>query len=344
MIEQNGNDIYLENELRDTAGDWFYWAFCVEDAGGQEVTFHFPQENRLGYWGAAVSHDLKEWHWSEQCDDSSFIYRFGENENKVYFAHNMLYHPDRFYEFAKRNNLQVSELCKSQKGRIVPCIGFGEGKTSVILTARHHACESTGNYVLEGVLEELIRHSLPDVKVFCVPFVDFDGVVAGDQGKNRAPLDHYMDYNPETAAHYPEVAAIRRYAAENGCTCGFDFHSPWHKGGENDTVFIVQTSAEELNKFLLFGNELKAAITPQSVQYDGETDYPPMTGWNIDGTNTFAGHMMERNECDIAFTIEIAYFGTKENQVSQKKLVELGHCFAAALKTYLSKSSRINIE
>ena len=59
---------------------------------------------------------------------------------------------------------------------------FGDGNQSVILTSRHHACESTGTYVLEGVLAELIENPIPDTKVFCVPFVDYEGVIRGDQG------------------------------------------------------------------------------------------------------------------------------------------------------------------
>ena len=28
------NIFYLNNELRDTTQDWFYWAFCIEGAAG----------------------------------------------------------------------------------------------------------------------------------------------------------------------------------------------------------------------------------------------------------------------------------------------------------------------
>ena len=63
----------------------------------------------------------------------------------------------------------------------MPCAAFDAGEKTVLFTARHHACESTGNYVLEGVLEHLL--SLPEIPFRCIviPFVDFDGVVDGDQ-------------------------------------------------------------------------------------------------------------------------------------------------------------------
>lgn len=37
-------------------------------------------------------------------------------EREVYFAHSMLYHPDRFFNFAKRLGMKTEELCKGYKG------------------------------------------------------------------------------------------------------------------------------------------------------------------------------------------------------------------------------------
>ena len=35
VLDRIENDIvYLERDIRDTKGDWFYWAFCVEGAAG----------------------------------------------------------------------------------------------------------------------------------------------------------------------------------------------------------------------------------------------------------------------------------------------------------------------
>lgn len=331
--EIDGSTVVLENELRDTTENWFYWAFCIEGAENRTITFKF-QQNRLGYFGPAVSYDLENWHWLDSVDGDSFTYRFGENESKVYFAHSMLYHPKRFYDFADKHNLQLEELCKGYKGSSVPCVKFGDGEISIILTARHHACESTGNYVLEGVLEELITNPIPNAKVFCVPFVDFEGVIRGDQGKSRAPHDHNRDYDIESI--YPECKTIKEYAKSNGCHYGFDFHSPWHISKENDTVFIVQNSKEKLDKLNKFGKILEQSISDTSIRYEHKNDYPPETGWNKGGPQ-FASFMTKRNENEIAFTLETAYFGTKTNKVNQEKLLELGRCFAIALSKYISK-------
>ena len=332
----DGDVITLENELRDTTVDWFYFAFCVEGAEGRELTFKL-QPNRLGYLGPAVSHDLKAWHWLGESNTSkdTFTYRFGKNEGKVYFAHSMLYHPDRFLSLCERLELCATELCKSRKGRSVPSLRLGSGEKSIIMTARHHACESTGSYVMEGVIEELAREPLADTTILFIPFVDYDGVLDGDQGKSRSPHDHNRDYIDSPI--YPEVRAIYGYARECGCNYGFDFHSPWHRGGINDKIFIVRNTEEKAEQFDIFSSILEGEIAESAMQYHREDDFPPNTSWNMPSTN-FSFTMNSRPECTLAFTLESTYFGAEDNAVSEKRLIELGHCFAKALRKYVSQN------
>ncbi|MBO5788948.1 MAG: hypothetical protein J6R42_03270 [Clostridia bacterium] len=333
----SGDTIVLENELRDTKGDWFYWAFCVEGAENRTLTFQF-QDNRLGYYGPAVSYDLENWHWLDCVEGDTFSYSFTEDEHKVYFAHHMLYHPARFFRFAQAHHLCVEELCKGYKGSSIPSVTIGDGPMSIILTARHHACESTGNYVLEGALEELLACPIPHTTVFCVPFVDYEGVLRGDQGKARLPFDHNRDYDSESDSIYPECRAIKAYADKNGCHFGIDFHSPWHIGDVNDHVFIVQNSIPKLPRFNQFGELLQSLMTPDALQYEHQYDYPPETGWNKSSTQ-FSVYMSKKEHNHLAFTIETTYFGTHENKVSQSNLIALGRCVARALRRTLSEAS-----
>ncbi len=332
--EINGDTVVLKNELRDTEGTWFYWAFCVEGAEGRTITFQM-EPTRLGYWGPAVSYDLAEWRWLDSIDGDSFTYSFAENESKVYFAHNMLYHPNRFEELCKKHDLEISTLCTSRKGRIVPCLHIGNGKNSIIITARHHACESTGNYVLEGIIEEISRSPIENSTLLIVPFVDYDGVVDGDQGKNRIPHDHNRDYIDEPI--YPEIRAIKSYADINGCNYGFDLHSPYHKGRQNNNIFIVRNMVEKLDRFDKISSLLEAEITDGSMKYQKENDYPPLTGWNQPSSN-FGFTMNSRPECILAFTLESTYFGSPDNKVSQERLIELGRCYARAIKKYIKSN------
>lgn len=330
VLKQDGDCLWVDNNLRDTTMDWFYWAFCVEGAENKTLTFNF-RDTRLGYFGPAVSHDLVNWYWLDSINGDSFTYTFGENESKVYFAHSMLYHPDRFYAFCNKNNIEVKELCIGYKGSSVPYITFGNGDKTIILTSRHHACESSGDFVLEGVLEELISNPIDGVKIVCVPFVDFDGVISGDQGKGRAPFDHNRDYNEEKPSIYPETTAIKELA-KNGICMAFDFHSPWHKGGIDDEAFIVQNSFCPLENLNRFGEILENEITVNSFKYSHSNDYPPETKWNVSGPQ-FSNYMARR--ANIAFSFETAYFGTESNKVTNDRLLEFGHCFARAIKKYI---------
>lgn len=334
FIKKEGVDIYLENQLRDTSENWFYWAFCIEGASGMELNFHFT-DSRIGYWGPAVSHDLENWHWLNTADGDSFTYKFADDEDRVYFAHSLLYHSTRFAKLADDLSLSTFELCKSRRGRSVPAVKFGDGNKSLILTARHHACESTGSYVLEGVLKELVTDPIDDMCVFYVPFVDYDGVVDGDQGKARIPHDHNRDYTKD-ASIYPETAAVKEYAAKKGCNYGFDFHSPWHKGGENDNIFIVRNSTAKLDRIERFSKILEKKITPGSMKYLSKNDHPPMAGWNRPSPN-FGYTMMHRDECELAFSLETAYFGTEDDKITEEKMIEFGRCFARALKEYIER-------
>ena len=333
IIEKEDSVIRLDNELRDTTQDWFYWAFCIEGAAGQTLTFSFP-DIRIGYYGPAVSHDLKTWKWLGKGEDkNAFTYTFAPDEDKVYFAHDMLYHPDRFDAFVARSGLKTEEFCLSPKGRSVPCLRFGDGERTVLLTARHHACEATGNYVLEGVLESLLRDPIPNTRVICVPFVDYDGVVDGDQGKARAPYDHNRDYAHDTPAIYPEVAALRR-VGDNGVLYAIDFHSPWHWGRNNDNVFVVRKRIEKTADYDRFGAHLESSMTDGALKYYCKNDMQPNVGWNKPDTPTFACYMDDYGGADLAFTLETTYFGQEDNIFTQEKGLELGRCFGRALRAY----------
>ena len=344
VADVRGDDVFLCNELRDTPYDWFYWAFCVEGAAGRTLSFRFDGQ-RIGYFGPAVSRDLSSWRWladtggqayDHERDGETFSYRFGPTEDRVYFAHHALYHPDRFAAFCRERGLTPGELCRSERGRSVPFVTFGRGRRQVILTARHHACESTGDYVLEGVLDELIRAPLPDAQIYCVPFVDLDGVLDGDQGKGRAPHDHAREYDRSAAPLYASTAAIRARADAHGCTYGFDFHSPWHIGTENDNAFIVRNSTAKDPRADAFGALLEEeTAAAASFPYRQADDHPVGVTWN-QGAPNFSRYMSALPDNEVAFTLETAYFGHPDEPVTPSRIIALGRAFARALRRYVA--------
>ncbi len=345
VLKIEGSDVYVQNELRDTTEDWFYWAFCVEDAQGQTLTFHFDKK-WLGYYGPAVSHDLISWEWLGSDDETkpgdTFTYTFGPDEAKVYFAHNKVYIPERFDAFCKEIGLTPEEWCVSERGRSVPYIHFGEGKETILLTARHHACESTGNYVMEGVVRELLREPIPGLEVVCIPFMDYDGVVDGDQGKSRAPFDHNRDYIPEKTAIYASVRKLREVAANKPPRYAFDFHSPWHVGQQNDYVFIPQKHYTILKNMSRFAALWMECNTPESLPYDVTGTMPVGEDWNKFGSPCFGTYMHVTAGAELAFTVETPYHTCNGTPFDGDRARELGRCFALALRKYRARDLKIS--
>ena len=334
------NTVYLERDLRDTEGDWFYWAFCVEGAAGKTLTFTFPSKTRVGRFGAAISHDLASWHWSESGSGNTFTYTFAEDEDKVYFAHNMLYHPARFDAFCAENGLTQEAFCKSVKGRDLPAVRFGEGDKWILLTARHHACEATGNYVMEGVIETLLTQLPQGYSVLVVPFVDYDGVVDGDQGKNRRPHDHNRDYI-ETPI-YEVVEKMMAFGRESDLRYTFDFHSPWHMGAQNDYVFFSRSTGAMEPYADHFGEWMKEETENTEMKYTGEWDVGPNAQWNKEGSPNSKNYFSRQPSVRLSVTMETPYFGVTDGmgKISQESMLELGRAFGRCIVRYITENEQ----
>ncbi|MBQ5590243.1 MAG: hypothetical protein IIU65_01025, partial [Clostridia bacterium] len=348
-IEENADGSYLvtvKNDLRTTTEDWFYWAFKVEGAQGKKVKFKFSQGNRVGPYGAAVSKDLETWDWTNTRDGDGFTYTFGENDTTVYFAHNMLYHPERFYDVADELGLTVQTLCTSEGGNAVPYVKFGNGDKGIVLTSRHHACESSGSYVLEGVLKELATSDYikENYTVMAVPFMDIDGVLAGDQGKNRAPYDHNRDYLGEFGetdkSMYASVRAVRKYVEDpaNNVVQAYDSHSPWHTGGDNDSIFVYKKfapgteRADNLETLLTaFKNNIDSSCLPYTGAHDQEYGVAGNTGTNGDVGRGFSTYMTKIPTIQCGTTFETAFFKSNGVKFSQTNAVNAGKALGRAI-------------
>ena len=330
-IRINGDNVSFSPDLRDTTESWFYWAIRVDGAAGRTISFSIP--HWVGRFGAAVSHDLENWNWSGNSDGDSFVYTFGENENSVYFAHDMLYHPSRFHKFCETRGIIVKNLCDDNKGTPIPLIEVGHGERTVLLAARHHACESTGDYVMEGIIDEYLRSPMNNVKLIAIPFIDADGVIRGDQGKSRKPHDHNRDYRDFL---YNGTRAVKEIMDRGGVIAAFDLHSPWHQGGRNDKVFCVRKLPEKLDRMRLFGKCFESEIGVDSLKYSTANDIDPGVEWNKVGPHTtFGTFCSDYPDVELGFTLETTYFGEVGNEVSQSRLIELGRSFWRGFVKYI---------
>lgn len=322
-------------QLENIGSHWFYWAFSVENVcdNGEEsrtVRFEFPtQGRRIGAFGAAVSEDLINWKWTNNTENNGFSYTFHKNDKKLYFSFCFIYNDIRLSKLMSELNLKTEFFCRSRNGRTVPCFTIGNGSKTVLITSRHHACESTGTFIMEGVAKAAKKAPLEGYRFLFVPFVDYDGVVDGDQGKNRSPHDHNRDYPLTEPSIYPETAKIRELADSNEIYAFFDLHSPEISGKEFDHFYFLSLSGPA-ESWDTIKSELSYLSNndPDSFKYNGNWDLT----LNLDITSSVR-YLAQKCVSGISGCAEMTYFGLENNKFSTDSVTRLGeHLYTAICK------------
>lgn len=353
----DGNDVHIRPDLRDTTRPWFYWNFRVQQAAGNTLTFHFPNKNRMSVRGPAVSNnDGKTWKWlgAPTGDGKSYRYSFDEGENDVWFCISIPYTQRNLAAFLKKHQqnkyLQVKTLCQSRKGRDVKRLHVGcvdkEPEYRVALTARHHSCEMIASYALEGIIDEVLAVSpagewfRENVEFLVVPFVDYDGVMDGDQGKRRAPHDHNRDYVGKSI--YPEVKAIRELVpmwSKGKLKFFMDMHCPGLTGLRyNETIYFVGTNHSTNDSLQPFTTMLENRHTTGLPYLAKETVHFGQ-GWNTaanytDGVNSASWFAMQAGN-RFSSTVEIPYADVKGTTVTRELAHDFGVNLAKTIRQFL---------
>jgi len=283
LVERiDGDTVHLAPDLRG-GRPWFYW--CIEATATKpgRVRFVFPVKvagfvnGAIGHHGPAISTDGgKAWKWmgTATVKDNTFTHDFTKEGETARFAVTIPYVRSNLDAFLKKHgknpHLTTSVLTKSGGGRDVALLRVGTpgpGKAAVIVTARHHAAETMASYLLEGFLEEALSDTADgkDFReryvLYAVPFVDTDGVEAGDQGKNRKPHDHNRDYGEESI--YPEVRAVKKLHADTGFRYALDFHCPTLVMPDHQVMYFVGGKSLPANNFALvsaFAERIKTGL------------------------------------------------------------------------------------
>lgn len=353
-----GDVVNLRPDLRDTRGDWFYFAFRVRNAQGRTLQFVFDHDNRVGARGPAVSLDEgKSWKFLSDkpgFNSRQFSYEFGPGDKDVRFATSFVYTQadwDRF--LSKHPNLKTTVLCKSRKSRDVELLRLGnsDAKLGCVLTARHHCCEMMANFVIEGILDEVLSGSddgawlAENVSFFVVPFVDKDGVEEGDQGKNRRPHDHNRDYHQ---AIYPEIQAIKKQVPEamDGKQFIFlDIHCPSLRDGK------LYSPGPESPKMIAalkrFSDLLEVQQKGAIIPYKESNNLPFGQGWNTASNyNPAPGTQPQmasktwaatQENCVWGGTFEVPYANAEGAVVDDVSCRELGRNMAKCFRQFLQR-------
>lgn len=348
--------INVRPDLRDTRGDWFYWYFRISGAEGKAIKFQFPRR-KISAFGPAYSLDHgKSWKWlydKPQQNDSSFSYTFTDRDKDVLFSMGIPYLHADFEAFIRSYEshpyLSVSSLTTSNKGRNVVRVLIHNPKAvakhKIVITARHHACEMMASYVLEGLISRLMSDSremkwlLDNTEFFIVPFMDVDGVEDGDQGKQRMPRDHWLDYSGESI--FRSTAALREQIpawSEGKLRIAMDLHCPSIVGKDHEYIHLVgEPDKDVASEQAEFARRLEAQ--------DGELDFsaksilPWGIGWNVSSNyklgESFSTWMSKTEGLKLATTLEFPYSNSDGKKVTPENSRAFGADVAGALFEYL---------
>ena len=350
----NGFDIILAKDLRNTACDWFYWAFRAHFDKIGLYHFHFTNGYACGPRGPAVSYDGEAtWEWlGGECVSGPkrehFTYYFdGTRGSSVIFCVGMQYqqlHLEAFLERHKESPyLTRSELTRSRKNREVVQLHIEDSSDSspkkyIFLSSRHHCCEMMATYALEGILESALRDDdlgrmmRKNYVIDAVPFADTDGVLDGDQGKMRRPHDHNRDYNERPL--YPEVAAIQKLLGSKEIFFMLDMHCPWLFGGDSETIYFPGPLDKEYERRMQIFSGILEKNSPLETPHFSKNNVLYGTLWNTDknwtqGLNT--AEWGRQQKALFSNSIEIPYANAGEMTFSADSVRRLGRAIAESI-------------
>jgi hypothetical protein len=359
VVDKIKNDfVFLHQDLRDSAGWWFYWSFRVTGAGGSTLTFIFTDGEPIGVNGPAISTDQgKTWSWLgiDSGGLQSFTYKFPVDSDDVRFSFSIPYLQSNWMEFIKKNTynaqLRSGALCISRKGRTVEYVNIGNSnaKQRILLTSRHHCCESIATYVLEGFLESVLANDtissqwlINNAEILAIPFVDKDGVEEGDQGKNRTPRDHGRDYIG--ISNYIETATIREIVPKwsiNKQLVVIDFHCPWIRGKHNEDIYLVGSDNSQTWEEQQHFGDILEGINRGILSYSTTNNLEYGTSWNTNSNTTngigISSWASENMGAKLATSIEIPYSNVGGKEITPDNAREFGKYLAKALYIYLTK-------
>jgi len=352
-----GDNIFLRQDLRDTQGHWFWWHFRVRGAAGRTLTFHFTKGNVIGTRGPAVSLNQGAiWAWlgTKTVNGATFHYTFPEGAEDVRFCFAMPYFESNLSAFLARYkgnaSLRVEPHSTTRKGRKTERLFVGrldrKAPHRVLITCRHHCCESMASYALEGVIQTALSDTedggwfRTNVEMLVVPFMDKDGVEDGDQGKNRKPHDHNRDYGENSI--YPSVQELKPFVprwSDGKLRVAIDLHCPYIRGTHNEVIYLVGSKDPRIwTEQQRFGAILQRLATG-ALPYDTKDNLPFGKAWNT-GKNygehvSFGRWAATVPGISLATTIEIPYATASRGVVDGESSRAFGRDLARALRAYI---------
>ncbi|MEU7905265.1 hypothetical protein [Actinoplanes sp. NPDC049118] len=273
VVDKCAARVVIDRDIRDSAGDRWYWRIRLKASARQSIHVAMARPNLVGQFGPWRK-GRKEVGWlsAHPVPDEGFTVDVRPGET-VDLCATIPYGYENYTYFARRlgNAMRWSSLARTASGR-TSVVGTSYQSNSrpeqrtVLLTARHHACEAMASYVLEGAILAFLamqasgHPATQETKLLAVPFVDLEGVERGDQGKARHPWDHNRDYGRQ-GSRYRSTAALRDLIESSiSPLFALDLHTPGLRGSIEERPYVVTSGVGDHSG----AKALAAALTPDT--------------------------------------------------------------------------------
>lgn len=216
------------------------------------------------------------------------------------------------------------------------------GRPGLYIVARQHAGEVPGSWVLDGILRALAQEEPPGplrrIEWWVVPFVDLDGVVAGNYGKDSLPIDFNRAWSAMPMR--PEVAAIQqdlRYFADGRARrLVLDLHGP---GGGETRVYQMHCRRDRPKAQQAAARSFAAYFAKQVPEQPPEQlGVVPTYGSRWDLGHNLSSWTWDELKKTLGVTIETAYQAMNEGRWSGREdYREIGRRVARAAAAWLTR-------
>src|SRR5256885_805415 len=146
----------LDRDSRDSTGDRWYWHVRLRADTDTVARVRLARPGLLGRYGPAVRRDGRyEWSYTTPQQDGWFAVPVTASSD-IRLCATLPYGLAELDAFRRRTTPDVTwrTLAASERHLPVPMLAAvaSEAPHLLLLTARHHACEATASYVLEGAV------------------------------------------------------------------------------------------------------------------------------------------------------------------------------------------------
>lgn len=341
-IKVNGieeNTVHLEQEIRDTGEWWFWWNFKIQTDCPRTIRFLFDNGDVIHKKGVCYRYADGEFSYNSEAriSGSEFIFHF-DRAGIWQFAFSIPYLAEDWKKFTASFGKKPNVVCAgySEQNRPLEILDENQrAEEAIVMTCRHHSCESVAAFSMEGVVRHWLSSGLTGkYRLIVFPFVDIDGVENGDQGKSRRPHDHNRDYIDESI--YQSVKILKKMAQTVKVRCLFDMHCPAAYGGIHDHLSLIGLPAPYDAAQRRFSRILSETVKERNcpIAYDSKNDILYGTQWNK-GDMPCCSRYFADHGAELAFTFEHPFAGDMEKPYSPDDLRSFGECFAVGAEKYL---------